>query len=243
MSDQRITNEIEHGKLLRESWAGTLWYWETSAGQIRRQRRVDMLTKDITRGMTVLELGCGVGYFTEYLAKSGAHIIANDISPDLLEVARKRVNAGNVEFKVENAYELPYKEEKFDAIIGSSVLHHLDVDKALKECFRVLKPGGFICFTEPNMLNPQIFMERRFNFIRKIAQVSPDETAFIRWQLARLLQKYRFTEIKIQPFDFLHPLTPKFLIPFVAALGGLLEKIIIIQEFAGSLYIRCKKGI
>lgn len=243
MSDQRIKNEIEHGKLLRESWAGTLWYWETPAGQLRRQRRVDMLTKDITRGMTVLELGCGVGYFTEFLAKSGANITANDISPDLLEVARKRVTAENVAFKIENAYDLSYKEQQFDAIIGSSVLHHLDVDKALKECYRVLKPGGFICFTEPNMLNPQIFMERNFKFIRKLAQVSPDETAFMRWKLTKKLQEYHFTNIRIQPFDFLHPATPKPLIPIVATLGALLEKIIVLREIAGSLYVRCEKRV
>ncbi|MGE0269146.1 MAG: class I SAM-dependent methyltransferase [Candidatus Omnitrophota bacterium] len=226
---------------MKESWSGTLWYWETPAGQIRRQRRVEMLTRHILKGMTVLELGCGVGYFTEYLAQSGANIIANDISPDLLEVARNRVTSSNVTFKLENAYELSYRDAEFDAVIGSSVLHHLDIEKALIECHRVLKPGGGISFTEPNILNPQIFLERSFKFIRKLARVSPDETAFSRWQLLGLLEKCHFTNIRIQPFDFLHPLTPEVLIPIVSKFGNVLEKAALLKEISGSLYITAEK--
>ena len=241
MSDDRLNNEIEHGKILRESWSGTLWYWETPAGQIRWQRRVKMLTSHLKQGMRVLELGCGVGYFTEFLAQSGADIIANDISPDLLEVARQRVTSSNVEFKVENAYDLTYQDASFDSVVGSSVLHHLDVDQALKECYRVLKPGGTIYFTEPNMINPLIFLERKVPAIREKMKVSPDETAFIKHKLKRQIESHSFVQVHIQHFDFLHPNTPVPLIPAVSSLGEILEKMPLVKHISGSLYIHANK--
>lgn len=241
MSEDRLKNEIEHGKLLRDSWAGTLWYWETPAGQLRWRRRVQMLTAHITPEMKVLELGCGVGYFTEFLAQTGAQIIANDISPDLLDVARQRVKASNVTFNEENAYDLTYEDQTFDSVVGSSVLHHLEVDQALKECFRVLKPGGTMYFTEPNLVNPQVYMERRIPYLQRKSHTSPDEIAFVRGPLAKKIRAHGFSDVAIEVFDFLHPATPKPMIGFVKSTGEILEKIPLIREIAGSLYIRAKK--
>jgi len=242
MADQRIENEIAHGKHLKEIWFGALWYWETAAGKIRWARRLIMLTDHIKVGMKVLEVGCGDGYFTNEIVKSNAHVTAIDISPDLLDVARNKIKKSNVVFKVENAYELSFPNNTFDTIVGSSVLHHLDVDQAFREFYRVLKPGGTLFFTEPNMVNPQIFLERHTALFGYLIQKSPDETAFIRGPLKKDLLKNGFTNIEIIPFDFLHPLTPRILIPLVKGLGACFERIPLLKEIAGSLYIRANKS-
>lgn len=242
MADDRIEHEIAHGKYLKDIWSGTLWYWETPAGKRRWDRRVTMLTSHITAGMEVLEIGCAVGYFTKEIVKSAAHVTAIDISPDFLEVAKKNVSSPNATFKVDNAYDLSFPDNSFDTIVGSSILHHLDIDKALKELCRVLKPGGTIYFTEPNMLNPQVFLERHTALFGYLIKKSPDETAFLRWRLKEDLKENGFTDIFIEPFDFLHPLTPRFMIPFVQALGTGLETIPLLREIAGSLYIKATKG-
>src|SRR4030095_17130805 len=109
-------------------------------------RRVKMLTGHLQQGQKVLELGCGIGYFTRSLASSGAEIAAIDISPDLLEVARRDCPSENVSFEVQNAYALTYRDETFDSVVGSSVLHHLEIDAALREIARVLSPGGSMLF-------------------------------------------------------------------------------------------------
>ena len=241
MGDKRIENEIAHGKHLREAWSGTFWYWETPAGKLRWARRLRMLMSHITSAMRVLEVGCGVGYFTQEVSKTGAHVTAIDISPDLLSVAQDKIKNANVTFKVENAYELSFPDATFDTVIGSSILHHLDVDKALNEFFRVLKPGGTLYFTEPNMVNPQIFLERHTALFGYLINKSPDETAFVRRSLRKKILKYGFRDIQIVPFDFLHPLTPRIIIPIINALGTCLECIPLLKEIAGSLYIRATK--
>ena len=95
-------------------------------------------------------------------------------------------------------------------------------------------------FTEPNMLNPQIFIQKNVPFIKKLMGDTPEETAFFKWKLSRELRESEFTDIRILPFDFLHPWTPGFLINGVDAAGKLFEKIPIIKEIAGSLLIKAK---
>src|SRR5206468_4517286 len=238
---ERISREIQHGRFLAEHGAREIWNWETSAGRIRWARRVKMLSSHLKPGMTVLELGCGTGSFTRELARSGADVVAIDVSPELLEMAKANCSAPNVQYQIQNAYALSYSEGAFDSVVGSSVLHHLEVEKALRGAYRVLKPGGTIYFTEPNMLNPQIAIQKNIPWIKRKLGDSPDETAFFRWPLRRLLEQTGYRNIRIDPFDFLHPQTPVALIGRVKAFGRFLENVPVISELAGSLYIRATK--
>ena len=238
---ERVAQEIRHGRFLAQHGAGEIWNWESPAGKLRWARRVDMLSSHLKRGMTVLELGCGAGYFTQELVRSGADIVAIDVSPELLEIARSNCSAPNVKYQLENAYQLSYDDAVFDSVVGSSVLHHLEIEKALRDVYRVLKPAGTIFFTEPNMLNPQIAIQKNVPWIKRKLGDSPDETAFFRWRLRRLLEQSGYRDIRIDPFDFLHPKTPTPLISRVNQFGRFLEKMPFISEFAGSLYIRAVK--
>lgn len=239
--EERIAKEIQHGRFLAEHGAGEIWNWESPAGKLRWARRVKMLSKHLAPGMTVLELGCGTGYFTRELARSGAEIVAIDVSPELLEIAKSNCSAPNVCYEIQNAYELSYRDDVFDSVVGSSVLHHLEVEAALREIFRVLKPGGAIYFTEPNMLNPQIAVQKNVPWVKRKLGDSPDETAFFRWPLWRLLKETGYQDIRIAPFDFLHPKTPMAFVSRLDSLGRFLESVPVISEFAGSLYIRALK--
>ena len=125
--------------------------------------------------------------------------------------------------------------------MGSSVLHHLEIKEALHEIYRVLKSGGTIYFTEPNMLNPQIAIQKNIPWIKRKLGDSPDETAFFRWPLQRSLERTGFRDVRIDPFDFLHPKTPPSIVNRLNALGRFFERMPVASEFAGSLYIRAIK--
>ena len=238
---ERITKEIQHGRFLAKHGAGEIWNWESPAGKLRWARRVKMIGGHLKPGMTILELGCGTGSFTGELARSGVDITAIDVSPELLEIARANSSAPNVRYEIQNAYALTYSDATFDSIVGSSILHHLEIEEALREIYRVLKPGGTIYFTEPNMMNPQIAIQKNVPWIKRRLGDSPDETAFFRWSLRRLLEQTGYGDIQIEPFDFLHPKTPVPLIDPLNAIGRFLENMPVVSEFAGSLYIRAVK--
>src|SRR5215831_10468840 len=234
----RITKEILHGRFLAKYGAGEIWNWESPAGKLRWARRVKMLSKHLGAGMRVLELGCGTGYFTRELVRSGADVVAIDVSPELLEIARANCSGSNVRYEIQNASALSYPDAVFDSVVGSSVLHHQEIEEALREIYRVLKPAGTIYFTEPNMLNPQIAIQKNVPWVKRKLGDSPDETAFFRWPLRRLLEQTGFHDVQIEPFDFLHPKTPLPLVNQLNALGLFLERMPVVSEFAGSIYIR-----
>jgi 2-polyprenyl-3-methyl-5-hydroxy-6-metoxy-1,4-benzoquinol methylase len=238
---ERVAQEIRHGRFLAEHGAGEIWNWESRAGKLRWARRVKMIGAHLKPGMTILELGCGAGYFTKELARSGAEIVAIDVSADLLEIAKANCPASNVRYEIQDACALTYSDAAFDSVVGSSILHHLEIEPALRELRRVLKAGGTIYFTEPNMLNPQIAIQKNVPWIKRWLGDTPDETAFFRRPLRRLLERTGYRDVRVEPFDFLHPQTPAPLINGVATLGGFLENLPLVSEFAGSLYIRAVK--
>lgn len=98
----------------------------------------------------VLELGGGTGFFLINLALSGAvsgELHVSDISPGMLEVCASNAAGNGVEVvpRVGDAEALPYPDDHFDLVLGHAFLHHLPVPGlALREAFRVLKPGGRI---------------------------------------------------------------------------------------------------
>jgi 2-polyprenyl-3-methyl-5-hydroxy-6-metoxy-1,4-benzoquinol methylase len=236
----RFANEVEHGKRLAGGVGEDIWGWKTPAGRLRAERRATLILEGagVGPGSKVLEIGCGFGFLTEKFARSGADITAVDLSPDLLDMARSR-GLANVRF-LEKNFEDCEVEGPFDAVIGSSILHHLELERTWKKIYALLKPGGRMSFAEPNMLNPQIYCERHFRSF--FPEVSPDETAFVRFQLRRELEKNGFISVAIQPFDWLHPFTPPALIPAVTGLGKVLEAVWPCREFAGSLWIRARRS-
>jgi 2-polyprenyl-3-methyl-5-hydroxy-6-metoxy-1,4-benzoquinol methylase len=234
-SDVRKDHELEHGKFLAPN-AIEIWGWGTPAGQERAKRRAHLLLElgHIQSGMKVLEYGCGTGLFSRQLGASGASLVSIDLSPDLIVEAKKEP-VPNVTYLVGDIEALDFPTGSFDAVVGSSVLHHVDFVKALTEAFRVLKSGGRVAFAEPNMLNPQIALQKNVPFIKRRMGDSPDETAFFRWTIRRTLQKIGFTDVVVKPHDFLHPAIPASLIPFVKRCGNLLEATPLVREIAGSL--------
>jgi 2-polyprenyl-3-methyl-5-hydroxy-6-metoxy-1,4-benzoquinol methylase len=234
--NSRTAREIEFGKYLASGLAENIWGWGSLAGKFRAKRRAEIILNGANIGPSsrVMEIGCGTGLFTEQFAQSGAKIIAVDLSPDLLTQARRR-NVPNVQF-LEKNFEDCDVDGPFDAVIGSSVLHHLNLERTWTKLFNLLKPGGRISFAEPNMLNPQIFFQNHFRSL--FPQVSADESAFVRTQLKHDLARAGFVSVNIQPFDWLHPATPPRLIQAVSRAGEILEAVWPLREFAGSLRIR-----
>ena len=116
-------------------------------------------------GKNVLEYGCGTGSQAFTLAERGAQVWGIDISKEGTKLAiEKAATLGVSErtsFKVMDAEALEYPDSSFDIVCGSGILHHLDLEKSIREITRVLKSGGRAVFFEPLGHNPLINIYRR----------------------------------------------------------------------------------
>ena len=106
-----------------------------------------------------LEIGAGTGFFSLNLRQAGwrADVGVTDVSQGMVDVAlRNARNLGydDVEGAVAGITDLPYPDDSFDLVLGHAVLHHVpDVEAGLRECLRVLRPGGRLVFAgEPTVV-------------------------------------------------------------------------------------------
>jgi ubiquinone/menaquinone biosynthesis C-methylase UbiE len=115
-------------------------------------------------GKKILDLGCGAGENSVYFAKKGAHCVAADYSPGMVEIATKLAAKNGVEIEgaIVNAMALDFDDNSFDIVYAANLLHHLPEPEAcIREMYRVLKPGGKACFWDPLKHNPIINIYRR----------------------------------------------------------------------------------
>src|SRR5436190_3281976 len=110
------------------------------------------------RGLRIVDYGCGSGGNSVLLANRGARVWGVDISPDLVNLARRRMQinarADGASFVVCSGYDLPFADGSIDVVFGIAILHHLDLSKASQEIARVLRPGGRAIFQEPVRNSP-----------------------------------------------------------------------------------------
>jgi ubiquinone/menaquinone biosynthesis C-methylase UbiE len=214
-----------------------------AAGIFRVQRRIKLFISccNLRSGLKILEIGCGSGEYTKALIVEGINVFATDISEKMLRIARAKVGTGRGgKFFLSDVQQLPLRDNSLDVALGNSILHHLNQERSLSEILRVLKKGGYIAFSEPNMSNPFVFLQKKIGLLKKVTGESSGETAFYRRHIKRLLEKIGFCNVKVTPFDFLHPFTPVGLVGLIDVVGKFLERTFV-REIAGSLLITGQK--
>ena len=99
---------------------------------------------DLHPSERVLELGCGTGsMWKTVLPPEGCRITLTDLSPGMLDAARHATLHLNAEYVVCDAMDICWPDNSFDVVIANMMLYHVpDIDKALSEIRRVLKPEG-----------------------------------------------------------------------------------------------------
>jgi SAM-dependent methyltransferase len=150
----------------------------------------------------VLSIGCGDGLFEVLLSQKAEHIVALDISPEAIEVARKNARqAGleNVDFRCMSISEMSFSEQ-FDSVICLSFLHHVTgeaLTDLLRQTRELLKPDGFFYSVDPY----------RDGLLRRIGRVilgsgyhkfhSPDEVEMHPKELTPKLKAAGYQSVKV----------------------------------------------
>ena len=106
-----------------------------------------------SREQKLLDFGCGPGVYSVLFAKLGFQVFGFDISPSNVAIAAELADqygmSDQTSFTTGVGEHLKYDDETFDVIVGVDILHHVDIARSIKECLRVLKPGGHAVFKEP----------------------------------------------------------------------------------------------
>lgn len=122
----------------------------------------------LTKNLKVLEIGSGTGEHTYLLVKSGAEVIASDISPNSLKILKNRYkDFENFKIKVADMESLPFESNSFDIVCSAGSLSYGDHILVRNEINRVLKPQGHFVFVDSLNHNPIYALNRFINYIRK----------------------------------------------------------------------------
>ena len=121
------------------------------------------------KGRKLLEIGCGMGDQLAYFASRGAEVVGIDVSQESLIFAQRMLQEQKLTGKVleMSAEKLEFKDNSFDLIYINSALMHVDHQKVLQECRRVLKKGRALIILEPLKYNPLMMVYRLFSPYRK----------------------------------------------------------------------------
>lgn len=119
---------------------------------------VDFVIRFTPKDSKILDLGCGNGISSRLLHQANFDVVGTDISPLFLQDAQnwESLHDGpKLRYQVCDVLELPFEDDSFDVICSNELIEHLpDVETALKEMVRVVRPGGRVLLSGPNLCSP-----------------------------------------------------------------------------------------
>ena len=146
-------------------------------------KRLDALARRTAlHGDRLLDIGCGDGVYTIRLADGFSRVDAIDIQADRLALFAERLKDNPAAHRIAigemSATKLDYPDGTFDMVTSIEVLEHIEeLDRALAEIRRVLKPGGRFAFTTPN----RWFPFETHGFIYRTRRYPPTRAPFLTW--------------------------------------------------------------
>jgi SAM-dependent methyltransferase len=163
--------------------------WETLARRFREMAAPPP-------GAALVDVGCGTGRSRRVYAGAFGRYVGADLSPAAVAAARVAYPAD--EWVVADAAQLPFPDGTFDVVAFSSVLHHIpDFGPAVREGFRVLRPGGRAFAFDPNVLHPAMALLRHPRSPLYLSEgVSPNERPLTPAALRRAFEAAGFTAVR-----------------------------------------------
>ena len=193
------------------AWSSEKWTKGTELITIHMQRAaIDFsysLLGDIS-GKTLLEVGCGSGMQAMELAQKGAMITAIDLSESSVQTVQRIAEEADLSMVVQqmNAESMTFPADSFDLVYINCVLMHVDKQKVISECLRVLKKGGTLVFKENvqqwlfrfpyRTFSPYDRMKPSYVSVRDVEQLGAEHREFYLFSTFFLFLFYLFKKSK-----------------------------------------------
>lgn len=170
----------------------------------KERSRVDFILKNVGTGKEVMEIGANHGHVAEEIRKLGNRVTAIDF-PEVVKIGKKKypqLHWYGLDVNENFAYDL--FDPDYDVIVASEIIEHLlDADHFLKECISLLKPGGKILLTTPNVARPANVVQMLVgNHVRGFFhdEEKPMHIRFYTaWTLKALLARHGFYDLVMAP--------------------------------------------
>jgi SAM-dependent methyltransferase len=199
------------------------------------------------RGREVLDFGCGTGEITTQLAMLGARVSGLDVLPDLVGAARRRADldgyAPRCDFVVGALETQPLGGRRFDYIVCSAVLHHVDLESTLLLLVAHLRPDGVLLVTEPIAFSPALQRMRDAVPVSK-GELDPGERQLTGSDVARILGAT--TPIDVTYYRLLERLSkvvPSLWLPLAYLDRALLTCLPFLRRYAGIIVVIARKRV
>ena len=187
--------------------------------------------------LKVLDFACGSGENGIYAATCGAEVVGIDISPEGVENATNNAEKFNMsescKFIEMDGEEMSFEDNSFDVGVEYGALHHVDIDKALSELSRVIKPKGKMMCLEAMRHNPLIH-----NYRKRTPHLRTE------WEVEHILgvesfdvMKKYFEKVEARYFHLLTlslvPIRKTFLFPILYPIFDFIDRILLSTKFLG----------
>lgn len=137
--------------------------------RIRRERVVELLDPILTPGMQVLDVGCGTGIMAPFVLSRSAHYQGVDLSRNMIHEAKQKhlgaqASEGSIAFTVADVEKMPLPDAHYDVLLALGLLEYFEnPQRVVDEIIRVVKPGGSIVVSVPNVLCVDTFTSWLFS--------------------------------------------------------------------------------
>ena len=168
----------------------------------------DHVMQYLPKGGFLLDVGCGTGLFVQRYVQEGGRAVGIDISPGMVRHGRER--CPDCGFFVGTADALPFRDDSFDALASLLAFSYIpDPEATLRECYRVLPPGGRISVctlsrTVFTSIVPIVYQMGEKVGLKKVGVGDFDEHYYTNGEIAGLFREAGFTDVSVGRCSFAH---------------------------------------
>lgn len=189
-------------------------YYDDFAGWYENQRHhgyhalLDQLQIEVARplceGKDILEVGCGTGLILKELAPVANRAVGIDISPGMLDQAKNR----GLEVYEASATDLPFEDSSFDAVYSFKVLAHVEeIEKAMCEVARVLRPGGRAALEFYNRRSLR-YLIKRLKKPNQVSDITTDDMVYTRYDTLTEIREFLPSTLRVDGTKGIRVFTP-----------------------------------